>query len=47
MQDVASNFLVQSNKVSVMPHNLFYNITLIDDSNKDRDHFSSHTSLNT
>lgn len=30
-----------------MPHNLFYNITLTDDSNRDRDHLSSYTSLNT
>lgn len=32
---------------SVMPHNLFYNKTLTDDSTRDRDHLSSNTSLNT
>lgn len=30
-----------------MPHNLFYNITLTDDSNRDRGRLSSYTSLNT
>lgn len=30
-----------------MSHNLFYNITLTDDSNRDRDHLRTHTFLNT